>query len=76
MSVGSRIAELVYRNANPNFGFDAYRCEMKDLVKEGIVDATKVVRTSLTNAASVASMLLTTESVVAFDREPSYDSSI
>ena len=48
-----------------NEGFNASTMEYEDLVKAGIVDPTKVVRTALENAASAASMLLTTEAVVA-----------
>ncbi len=47
-----------------NFGFDAQKMEYGDLIKAGIIDPTKVVRTVLENAASAASMLLTTEAVV------------
>ncbi len=48
-----------------NFGFDAGRCEMADLMEAGILDPTKVVRVALINAASVATMLLTTECAIA-----------
>ncbi len=48
-----------------NFGFDAQKMEYGDLIKAGVIDPTKVVRTILENAASAASMLLTTEAVVA-----------
>lgn len=47
------------------FGFDAYTGEYGDLIENGILDPTKVVRTALQNAASVAAMLLTTEAVIA-----------
>ncbi|MEK7790911.1 MAG: TCP-1/cpn60 chaperonin family protein, partial [Deltaproteobacteria bacterium] len=47
------------------YGFDAVREEYTDLVKAGIVDPTKVVRSALQNASSVASLLLTTEALVA-----------
>jgi len=47
-----------------NFGFDAQKMEYSDLIKAGVIDPTKVVRTTLENAASAASMLLTTEAVV------------
>ena len=50
---------------DPNFGFDAQEGEYKDLVKAGIIDPTKVVRTALQDAASVASLLITTEALVA-----------
>jgi chaperonin GroEL len=53
------------RNGKGNFGFNAATEEFEDLVKAGIVDPTKVVRTALQNASSVAGMLLTTEAMVA-----------
>jgi len=68
--VGSAIAEYIYQNGNNRVGFDGYECEMKDLVEGGILDATKVVKVSLINAASVAMMLLTTDSLVIFEHEP------
>ena len=46
-------------------GFNAYSEQFEDLLKAGIVDPTKVVRTALQNAASVAGLLLTTEAMVA-----------
>ena len=48
----------------PNFGFDALKNEYTDMVESGIIDPTKVTRSVLQNAASVASTLLTTESIV------------
>ena len=48
-----------------NWGFDAQTGEFKDLVKAGIVDPTKVVRTALQDAASVAGLLVTAEAMVA-----------
>ena len=53
-----------------NFGYDALKNEYGDVVKRGIIDPTKVTRSALQNAASVASTLLTTESVVADIPEP------
>ena len=47
------------------FGFDAQTGKFKDLVQAGIIDPTKVVRTALQNAASVAGLLVTTEAMVA-----------
>jgi len=52
-----------------NFGFDALKMEYVDLIKAGVIDPTKVVRTVLENASSSASMLLTTEAVVAEEPE-------
>ena len=51
-------------------GFDAYKEEYVDMVKSGILDPVKVTRSALQNACSVASTLLTTESVVADIKEP------
>ena len=48
-----------------NWGFDAQSGEFKDMVKAGIIDPTKVVRTALQHAASVASLMITTEAMVA-----------
>lgn len=52
------------REMGKNFGFDAQKMEYCDLIEAGVIDPTKVVRTALENAASAASMLLTTEAVV------------
>jgi len=57
------------REAEPGVGFDAYKEEYVDMVKEGILDPAKVTRSALQNATSVASTLLTTESVVATIKE-------
>ncbi|MFN3330025.1 MAG: chaperonin GroEL, partial [Pyrinomonadaceae bacterium] len=62
---GSIVVEKVRENSNVNFGFNAATEQYGDLVKEGVIDPTKVVRTALQNAASIASLLLTTEAVVA-----------
>ena len=52
------------KQGNMNYGYDALKNEFKDLVAEGIVDPTKVTRTALQNAASIAGLLLTTEAIV------------
>ena len=57
------------REAEPGNGFDAYNEEYVDMVKAGILDPAKVTRSALQNATSVASTLLTTESVVASIKE-------
>ena len=57
------------REAEPGNGFDAYNEEYVDMVKAGILDPAKVTRSALQNATSVASTLLTTESVVATIKE-------
>jgi len=61
---GSVVVQKV-REGKDAFGFDAQREEYGDLVEAGIIDPTKVVRCALQNAASVASLLITTEAVVA-----------
>jgi chaperonin GroEL len=55
---------------NPNFGFNAYRNQYCDMIEAGIIDPTKVTRSALQNAASVAGTLLTTESLVVSKPEP------
>ena len=66
---GSVIINKV-REANPGFGFDAYNETYVNMVEAGILDPVKVTRSALQNACSVASTLLTTESVVADIKEP------
>ena len=66
---GSVIINKV-REQQPGIGFDAYNEEYVDMVKAGILDPAKVTRSALQNATSVASTLLTTESVVAAIKEP------
>ena len=66
---GSVIVSKV-KEAKPGIGFDAYKEEYVDMVKAGILDPVKVTRSALQNANSVASTLLTTESVVANIKEP------
>jgi len=66
---GSLVVERVKEATERNFGLDVNRGEFTDLVKAGVVDATKVVRLALQNAASVAGLLLTTEALVVEKRE-------
>ena len=61
---GSIVIDKV-KNAKGNMGFNAQNEEYEDLIKAGVIDPTKVVRTALQNASSVASLLLTTEAMVA-----------
>ncbi len=61
---GSVVVDKILTNGKPAYGFDALKNEYTDMVKSGIIDPTKVTRSVLQNAASVASTLLTTESVV------------
>ena len=62
---GAVIAGKILDKDEYNWGFDAQTGEFKDLVKAGIIDPTKVVRTALQDAASVAGLLITTEAMVA-----------
>lgn len=61
---GSVVAEKV-KEEKGNFGFDADKEEYTDMIEAGIIDPTKVVRLAIQNAASVASLLITTEAVIA-----------
>ncbi|MBS6445497.1 MAG: chaperonin GroEL [Ruminococcus sp.] len=61
---GSVIIDKIIRSKKVGYGFDAYTETYKDMISAGIVDPTKVTRSALQNAASVASMVLTTESLV------------
>ncbi len=61
---GSVVVEELRRQHKKDWGFDVMREEYADLVKAGIIDPAKVTRTALENAASVASMILTTEALV------------
>jgi chaperonin GroEL len=62
---GDVVANAVLENKNVNYGYDARLSAYGDLVKEGIIDPTKVVRYALQNAASVATLLLTSDALVA-----------
>ncbi|HSJ25618.1 MAG TPA: chaperonin GroEL [Longimicrobiales bacterium] len=61
---GSIVVDKVRNNDSVSFGFNARTEEYEDLVEAGVIDPTKVTRTALQNAASIASLLLTTECVV------------
>jgi chaperonin GroEL len=67
---GAVVLDRVKASGDASFGFDAAKQEYCDLIKAGIVDPTKVCRSALENAASIASMLLTTESLVTDIPEP------
>ena len=62
---GSVIIDKIITAGKPNYGFDAAKEVYTDMLEAGIVDPTKVTRSALENAASVASMVLTTESLIA-----------
>jgi chaperonin GroEL len=61
---GAVVAERIKNQDDPNYGFNAFTEEYEDLVKAGVIDPTKVTRTALQNAASIASLMLTTEALV------------
>ena len=67
---GSVIIDNIRRSGKVGYGFDAYKEEYCDMIPAGIVDPTKVTRSALQNAASIAAMVLTTESLVADKKEP------
>ena len=62
---GSIVVGKVLENASADFGFDAQNEDYGDLIQRGIIDPTKVVRSALQDAASIASLLVTTEAMVA-----------
>jgi chaperonin GroEL len=61
---GAVVAEKIKSIEDPNVGFNASTEQYEDLVKAGVIDPTKVTRTALQNAASIASLMLTTEAMV------------
>ena len=67
---GSVVLEKIKETGKIGYGFDAYKEEYCDMIPAGIVDPTKVTRSALENAASIASTLLTTESLVADKPQP------
>ena len=67
---GSVVLEKIKDSGKTGFGFDAYNETYVDMISAGIVDPTKVTRSALENAASIASVLLTTESLVADKPQP------
>ena len=70
---GAIILHEVLKANKKNYGFNALTDEYVDMVEAGIIDPTKVTRSALENAASVASVLLTTESIVADIPEPAHN---
>ena len=67
---GSIIVDKILSSGKKGYGFDAYNEKYVDMMEAGIVDPTKVTRSALQNAASVAATVLTTEAVVADIKEP------
>ncbi len=70
---GAVIAGKLLESKDEKLGFDAQTLEYKDLVKAGIIDPTKVVKTSLRSAASIAGLLITTEALIADDEDDKED---
>ena len=66
---GSIVVERIREKKDLNFGYNAQTDKYEDLVKAGVIDPTKVTRTALQNAASIAALLLTTEAVVVEKKE-------
>ncbi|MDR0552471.1 MAG: chaperonin GroEL [Holosporales bacterium] len=67
---GAIVVHNILDNSNFNYGYDASKGEYTDMLKSGIIDPTKVVRTALQDAASIAGLLLTTEAVIVEKPEP------
>ena len=67
---GSVVLEKIKESGKTGYGFDAYNETYVDMISAGIVDPTKVTRTALENAASISSVLLTTEALVADKPQP------
>jgi chaperonin GroEL len=68
---GSIVVEKIRQSKETNYGYNALTDEYEDLVAAGVIDPTKVTRTALQNAASIASLLLTTEAIIVEKKEPS-----
>src|SRR5579864_6681909 len=62
---GAIVVDTIRTNSNANYGYNAFTDQYEDLVKSGVIDPTKVTRTALQNASSIASLMLTTEAMVA-----------
>ena len=67
---GSIVVEKIRTSKETNYGYNALTDEYEDLVAAGVIDPTKVTRTALQNAASIASLLLTTEAIIVEKKEP------
>ncbi|MDD6312729.1 MAG: chaperonin GroEL [Firmicutes bacterium] len=68
---GSVIVDKIMSSGKKGYGFDAYTETFVDMTKSGIIDPTKVTRSAIMNASSVAAMVLTTEVIVTDKKEPS-----
>jgi len=67
---GSIVVEKIRSSKDNNYGYNALTDEYEDLVAAGVIDPTKVTRTALQNAASIAGLLLTTEALIVEKKEP------
>jgi chaperonin GroEL len=67
---GSIVVEKIRQSKENNYGYNALTDEYEDLVAAGVIDPTKVTRTALQNAASIAGLLLTTEALIVEKKEP------
>jgi chaperonin GroEL len=67
---GSIVVEKIRNSKETNYGYNALTDQYEDLVAAGVIDPTKVTRTALQNAASIASLLLTTEAIIVEKKEP------
>jgi chaperonin GroEL len=72
---GAVIIENIRTQTNVNYGFNAETAQYGDLVEAGVIDPTKVTRSALQNASSIASLMLTTEAMVCEPREEKYSGS-
>jgi len=70
---GAIVVEKIKTHHDANFGFNAATDQYEDLVEAGVIDPTKVTRTALQNAASIASLMLTTEAMICSMVEKSDD---
>jgi chaperonin GroEL len=62
---GAVVIEKIRNSSDPNHGFNAATAQYEDLVKSGVIDPTKVTRSALQNASSIAALMLTTEAMIA-----------
>jgi chaperonin GroEL len=67
---GAVVVDKIRLSENHQFGFNAYTEKYEDLVKAGVIDPAKVTRSALQNAASIASLMLTTEAMISVIAEP------
>jgi chaperonin GroEL len=72
---GAVVIENIRTQTDVNYGFNAATLQYEDLVKAGVIDPTKVTRSALQNASSIASLMLTTEAMVCEPREDKYATS-